>query len=471
MKVKILIAVFFLFFYVSKTEANVVLPAVLSDNMVLQQNTDVKLWGTADKNKTVEVTVSWNAEKHNAKADANGKWLLKLKTPTAGGPHTITFNDGSGNLILNNVMTGEVWLCSGQSNMSMPMRGYPSQPILNSNEIIREADNPNLRLLRVGNRHSLTLADDIKGEWKASTPETVREFSAVAYQFGEMLQKHLNVPVGIIVSSVGGTKIECWMSRGALKIFPDIKITESLKGVKAIKEPTLFFNSMIYPLANFTIKGWLWYQGEANVGSSDAYKKLLPAMVADWRKHWGAGELPFYYTEIAPYAIKDQKETGVKMRYAQLQAMKDIPNSGMAVINDTGMEDYIHCMDKTTVAKRLGYWALGNTYGVKGIAYRSPVYKSHKTENNKLIVSFEHFSNGMTSYGEEITLFELAGSDGKFYSAEAKIRKEGTVEVSAKEVEKPIEVRYAWKDWVIGEVYNTGGLPLPSFTTGNGMVK
>jgi len=465
MKVKLSTVVLFLFFSVNKTDAKVVLPAVLSDNMVLQQNTEVKLWGTADKNKPIEVTASWNTGKYLAKAGADGKWLLKIKTPAAGGPHTIAFNDGSGSVTLKNVMTGEVWLCSGQSNMSMPMRGFPSQPVLHANEMIRQAGNPNLRLLKVGNSHSLTPADNIKGEWKESTPETVREFSAVAYQFGEMLQKQLNVPVGIIVSSVGGTKIECWMSREALKSFSEVNIPGRLDTVKQdFKEPTVLFNSMIYPLANFSAKGWLWYQGESNRSTADAYRELFPAMVADWRKNWNLGELPFYYTEIAPYGSKDKKGNGVKMRYIQLQAMATIPNSGMAAITDAGMKDYIHAMDKTSVAKRLGYWALGNTYDIKGITYRSPIYKSHKTEGNKVVVSFEHFSNGITSYGKEITLFELAGHDGNFYPAKAKITG-SSIEVSAKEVEKPVSVRYAWNDWVVGEVYNTDGLPMPSFTT------
>lgn len=465
MKIKILTAVFLLFLSVHTTEAKVVLPAVLSGNMVLQQNTEVKLWGTADKNKTVEVTVSWNADKHTTKADAHGKWLLKIKTPTAGGPHTLTFSDGSGSLTLNNVMTGEVWLCSGQSNMAMPMRGYPSQPILHANEMLMRADNPNLRLLKVGMNYSLTPQEDVKGEWKVSAPESAREFSAVAYQFGEMLQKQLNVPVGIIVSSVGGTRIESWMDRDILKAFPHVKIPESLEGVKTnFKEPTVLFNGMIYPLANFSIKGWLWYQGESNRSNADTYTKLFPAMVADWRKHWGEGELPFYYTEIAPYG-KAEEGTGVKMRYIQLQAMKDIPNSGMAAITDVGMADYIHPMDKTAVARRLGYWALGNTYGIKGITYRSPIYKSHKTEGNKIIVSFENFANGITSYGKEITQFEVAGSDGQFYPAKAKITKAGDIEAQSKEVTAPVSVRYAWKDWVVGEVYNTDGLPMPSFTT------
>ncbi|MFD1628769.1 sialate O-acetylesterase [Pseudopedobacter beijingensis] len=466
MKIKILTAVFFLFFSVATTKAKVVLPAVLSDNMVLQQNTEVKLWGTADKNKIVEVVASWSTEKYSSKSDASGKWLLKIKTPVAGGPHTLTFNDGSGNLALDNVMTGEVWLCSGQSNMEMPMKGFPSQPVLNSNEIISRANNPNLRLMKVGRNPSLAPLEDVKGVWKISTPEAAREFSAIAYQFGEMLQKQLKVPVGIIVSSVGGTKIECWMSKEILKTFPEVKIPERLDAVKQdFKEPTVLFNSMIYPLTNFAIKGWLWYQGESNRSKANAYSKLFPAMVADWRKRWDKGELPFYYTELAPLESKSSTGNGVKMRYVQLQAMEAIPNSGMAVINDAGMKDYVHAMDKTTVARRLGYWALGNTYGIKGISYRSPIYKSHKTEGNKLIVSFEHFSNGMTSYGKEITLFELAGNDGNFYPATATLTKSGNIEVQAKEVEKPVSVRYAWKDWVVGEVYNTDGLPLPSFTT------
>lgn len=466
MKKRLSIITFLLFLLTIKTEAKVVLPAILSDNMVLQQNTEVKLWGMADKNKTVAITASWSTNKYTAKADGNGKWLLKIKTPAAGGPHTLTFNDGSGNLALNNVMTGEVWLCSGQSNMQMPMRGFPNQPVLNADSIISKANNPNLRLFKVGTKPSLTPQENLKGEWKPTTPETAKEFSAVAYQYGELLQKQLNVPVGIIVSSVGGTRIECWMDRETVTSLSDEEIPNSLDSIKAnFKVPTVLFNSMIYPLANFTVKGWLWYQGESNRSTADAYKKLFPAMVASWRKLWDMGELPFYYTEIAPYANKEKKGSGVKMRYIQQQAAKEIPNSGMVTIIDAGMENFIHYMDKTTVAKRFSYLALGNTYGIKGISYRSPLYKSHKTEGNKMIVSFENFANGMTTYGKKITLFELAGEDGKFYPATAKITAKGDIEAWAKEVEKPVKVRYAWKDWVVGEVYNTDGLPLPSFTT------
>lgn len=477
MNVRVFKVAFLLFFIINaiNTEAKVKLPSILADNMVLQQQTEVKLWGSAERNKTVEVAVSWTTEKYTTTADTDGKWLLKVRTPKAGGPHTLTFNDGAGSVTLKNVMTGEVWLCAGQSNMRMTLSEAPkhNQFVLNGEEIIAQSDNPNIRFMRLNSNPSLTPLDDVKPSWKPwriSSPETSGQFSAVAYQYADMLQKKLGVPVGIIVAAYGGAKIECWMGKEVLKSFPDVKIPETLEKVdfsKDSKQPTVLFNCMISPLTNFTIKGWLWYQGETNARDNpDAYRQLFPAMVADWRKHWDSGELPFYYVETAPAASVSKALVGnrVKMRYIQQQAMKNIPNSGAACIIDAGMP-IIHPMDKTTVAQRLVYWALGHTYGVKGIAYRSPLYKSHKTKGNKLVVSFEKFASGMTSNEKDITLFEVAGSDGQFYPAEAVITKAGDIVVTAKEVKKPVDVRYAWKDWVVGEIYNTEGLPLPSFTT------
>lgn len=447
-----------------KSIAAVRLPGIFGNNMVLQQQSTVALWGAATKNATVTIVTSWNKKEYTAKADGNAKWTIRVATPVAGGPYQISFSDGE-KLVLNNVLIGEVWVCSGQSNMEMPLRGN-SSPILNASEIILNADNPDLRLYRVGRASSLTPLKDGKGQWDASTSATAREYSALAFQFGQILQKKLKVPVGLILSTVGGTMIEAWMSAGSLKAFPEVKVPVSLDTVQAPhKEPTALFNGMIAPVIGFGIKGFIWFQGESNRHEPELYEKLFPAMVADWRAQWGLGDVPFYYIQIAPFGSTDKTRNGARLREAQLNDMNIIPNSGMAPAIDVGMENDIHFMDKTTLAQRLAYWALGKTYGIKGIQYNSPAYKSMAVEGGKAIVTFDH-APYLTSYRKPLTLFEVAGEDKIFYPAEAEI-KANQVIVQSEKVMKPIAVRYAFKEWVKGELYNNDGLPASSFRTDN----
>lgn len=442
--------------------AKVRLPSVIGNNMVLQQQSQVKLWGWSKGRKLVNVTTSWNNKKYQAEADAAGNWQVKVTTPAAGGPYKITFNDGDV-FTISNVLIGEVWFCSGQSNMEMKLRGN-SSPILNANEIILNADNKQLRLFTAGTATALSPLADCKGQWNESTSETAREFSALAFQYGEMLQKKLHVPVGIIVSSVGGTMIESWMSRGSLAGFPEVKVPVNIDtAASPHKLPTTLFNGMIAPFTNFSIKGFIWYQGESNRHEPALYGKLFPVMAADWRKQWGMGNLPFYYVQIAPCNSRDKTRSGPLLREAQLKAMSMIPNSGMASTLDVGMESYIHYMDKTKPAHRLGYWALGNTYGIKGIAYQAPLYKAMSIEGSKAILSF-YYANYLTTFGKTLTLFEIAGADKKFHPAKASIRG-GQVVVQSDEVDKPVAVRYAFKEFVVAELYNNDGLPASSFRT------
>ena len=444
--------------------AKIRLPALIGPNMVVQQRSQAPLWGWARPGSAVSVTPSWDKKAYAAKADAQGYWRLKVATPGAGGPYSLTFSDGE-RLTIGNVLVGEVWVCAGQSNMEMPMRGFNSQPILNGNALIASSANPKLRLFEVGRATSLTPQADCKGQWDPATPATVREFSAVAYQYGRYLQEQLGVPVGLIVSSVGGTRIESWMSAASLRAFPEMKIPASLDTVKAPhKENTALFNGMVAPLLGFGARGFLWYQGESNRHEPALYEKLLPVMVADWRRQWQQGELPFYYVQIAPYGSQDKGRSGPRLREAQLKDMALIPNSGMASTMDVGMEKYIHFMDKTAPAHRLAYWALAKTYGIKGISYGGPVFKAMTVNGRKATLTFDYAEYGLTSFGKPLTLFEVAGADKVFHPATASI-KGGKVEVESEQVAAPVAVRYGYKEFVVGDLFNNDGLPASSFRT------
>lgn len=441
--------------------ADINLSPLFGNNMVLQQQSDVNIWGKADRRAKVSLTTSWNKAKYHIRTGEDGAWRIKMKTPVAGGPYTITISDGK-EMKLENVMIGEVWICSGQSNMEMKLRGN-SSPILNADQIILNADNPLIRLYTVQRATSLVPLYDTEGKWEVSTSATAREFSALAFQFGQILQKKLQVPVGLIVSSVGGTRIQTWMNAKSLAPFPEVKIPLSLTGAESPhKEPTALFNGMISPLVGYTIRGFLWYQGESNRDEPKLYSKLFPVMVKDWRNLWGQGDLPFYYVQIAPLAMNDKERSGTKIREVQLNAMNVIPNSGMASAIDAGMEADIHPMDKTVLAERLSFWALAKAYGIKGIAFKGPAYQSLQINGDRAILKFDN--PHLTSYKKPLTTFQIAGRDRVFHPAEAEI-KGGEITVKSDKVAKPIAVRYAFKEWVVGELYDNNGLPASSFRT------
>jgi sialate O-acetylesterase len=280
-----------------------------------------------------------------------------------------------------------------------------------------------------------------------------------------MLQKKLHVPVGLIVSSVGGTMIEAWMSKNSLAAFPDVKVPETIADTvkQPFKLPTSLFNGMVAPVMNYGIKGMIWYQGESNRQEPQLYGKLFPVMVADWRKQWGQGDFPFYFVQIAPFGSHDPIRSGPLLREAQLKAMSIIANSGMASTMDVGEEKNVHYMDKTIPAHRLGYWALGKTYNIKGIGYNAPLFKEMTINGNKATLSF-YFAPYLTSFEKPLTLFEIAGADKIFYLATA-ILKGGTVIVQSDKVREPVAVRYAFKEFVVAELYNNDGLPASSFRT------
>ncbi len=443
--------------------AEVKLPAIFGNHMVLQQQTDAAIWGTATPGKTVKVTTSWDRKSYNSRAGADGNWKVKVKTPVAGGPYAITISDGKV-LKLENVLIGEVWICSGQSNMAMTMSGYANQPILNGNEDIATSENPSMRLFRVAQKLSGEPLSDFTGEWKECTPENVANFSATAWYFGRMVQKVTGVPVGLICSSWGGTRIEPWMSAQGVRKFdfltlPDVKTTSN-------QAPTVLFNAMINPMVGYAIRGGIWYQGEANRNEPEKYEKLLPGLVENWRAEWGIGDFPFYYVQIAPYDYGTSGLSSAYLREAQLKASTAIPHIGMASVMDAGEKDCIHPANKKVAGERLAYQALANTYGKKGIAFSGPVLKEMTVEGNMVKLTFDHTGNGLTTFGKELVNFKVAGENKRFYPAFAAITSTG-ITLFSPSVAKPVAVRYAFDDFVVGELFNNGGLPASSFRTDN----
>ncbi|MEJ5995626.1 sialate O-acetylesterase [Pedobacter sp. Du54] len=443
-------------------KANVVLPAIFGNGMVLQQKEKVKVWGKATPNSMVSIITSWDKVSYHTRADATGNWNTKIQTPKAGGPYEISLNDGA-KLVVKDILIGEVWLCSGQSNMEMPIKGYGNQPVLNSNDILMDADEPGVRLFRIEKNTSRTPLTELAVKWQHANAASVKEFSAIGYQFARLLQQKLNVPVGIIQSAYGGTDIEAWMTKKSLDGFSDFKNPPDT--AKIIKnDPAVLFNAMINPIIGFQLKGVLWYQGENNRFNPLTYDRKMAAMVAEWRKLWNIGDWPFYYVQIAPNIYKDVKENIPLLYEAQAKASKLIPNSGMVVSVDAGSNTTIHPPNKTIISKRLLYWALAKQYAKEGIAYRGPIYKTLKITGDKAVVSFDYVALGLTSYDQKIISFEIAGEDKVFYPADAVVVGR-TIAVTSTKVKEPLAVRYAFKDSSAGNLYNVEGLPLAPFRT------
>lgn len=438
--------------------------------MVLQQQTKVKFWGKSLPNKKITLIGSWSNHPVQCTSNTNGDWSTMISTPNAGGPYEVTISDGK-QIKLSNVLIGEVWFCAGQSNMEMPMRGFKNQPVLNSNEILADANNVNLRLFESKKNAAKTPQNNVTGKWDVSSGESASQFSAVAYMYGSMLQKKLNVPVGIIVSSVGGTRIQSWMDYQTLMDMPDSNTFKNdFNKIDTAKDKhkcaTALYNAMIAPFVGYGIKGFLWYQGESNRHEPKVYARLFPAMVANWRKAWNQKDtLPFYYVQIAPFDSKDSTKSVKGLREAQLNALKQIPKSAMAVTMDIGDETHIHPSHKKEVSERLLYCALVNTYGYKGISFSGPLYKSMSVTNNKINITFKYAEIGLTTFGNELINFEIAGDDKVFYKANAKIEDNQTITVWNDNVINPLAVRYAYKEYAKGELYNNQGLPASSFRT------
>ncbi|MGE6353452.1 sialate O-acetylesterase [Flavobacterium sp. NPDC079362] len=470
---KNLIIALLLLFASFQIHAKIKLPALFSDNMMLQQKSNAPMWGWAEKNGNITIKTSWNSKIYKAKADNLGKWKVVLQTQIAGGPFTIEVTEGTEKVIVKNVLIGEVWLCSGQSNMEMPLKGFQGQPVKNGNEIIVRSTNKNIRLITIPRATVLEALDNFEGQWEVASPKSTANFSATAWYFGSLLQEVLDVPVGLIHVSYGGSSMEAWMNQEMLKDFASAKIPTKKEELAKDpnRVPTTLFNGMLSPVIGYGIKGCIWYQGESNYEKANEYAALMKKMVSSWRTLWKQGDFPFYYAQIAPFNYatfhpKDylEKYNSAYLREAQLKATKEIPNSGMVVLMDIGEENSIHPMDKEKGGNRLAFQALARTYGIEGFEFESPKYKSMEIKDGSVTVSFDDVANGITAYDKEVTGFELAGEDKVFYPAKTVVRRKSVVLTSDK-VAKPVAVRYLFKDFAKAELFSAGGLPVSSFRT------
>ncbi len=437
--------------------ANVSLPEIFGSNMVLQQKSEVSIWGWARTGEKIVLTAGWLDSELNATANTQGEWKIVVKTPAAGGPYDIDIK-GYNDIKLTGVMIGEVWLCSGQSNMEWSA----SSGIDNQAEEIQDANYPDIRLFTVSSETASCPQQHFTGSWLKCTPETMKSFSAIGYFFARKLYQELGVPIGVINSSWGGTPAESWMPAGVIENNKFLKeaAAKQVPVPWGPVEPARLYNAMIHPMIPFRIAGVLWYQGEANTINAYAYKELLENLITSWRDGWGY-EFPFYYAQIAPYAYGNNYD-GVMVRDAERRAL-EIPNTGMAVLSDICDTTNIHPRDKQDAALRLAYIALRNHYGMHRFEGTGPLYKSMFIDKNKAVISFYN-SEGLHANGKKPDWFEIAGADKVFYPAEAKIEGEKVV-VQSKKVKDPVAVRYAWSNTATPNLFNGANMPASCFTT------
>ena len=446
--------------------AQIKMPAFISDNMVLQQKFEASVWGWADPGTYISITSSWNNTNYQTSADYNGDWFVKITTPSAGGPYSLIINDDT----LTNVMIGEVWVCSGQSNMQWALNQSE-----NADEEVQNANYPDIRLFYAARDNARSPNSDVYGQWDECTPEVASTFSAVAYYFGRELYRELHVPVGLLHFSWGGSTVQAWTNPEVLETTPEgryyleifkekIKNTPPGELPRNYRDPGANYYGLIAPLIPYSIKGVLWYQGENNVFEHQLYRNSFETMVNDWRVEWGQGEFPFYFVQLAPYNYS-QDLVGAALRDAQRKSL-DIPNTGMVVTLDIGNPQDIHPKDKKDVGKRLSLWALAKTYGKENIVYSGPIYKSMKVEGNKIRISFNYIGSGLYCKGDELTYFTIAGSDQVFHPANA-IIENNTILVSSDEVKSPVAVRFAFKNTDEPNLFNKEGLPASTFRTDN----
>lgn len=465
------------------TRAEVRLAALFSDNMVLQQGMQTPVWGWADEGEEVKVTFRGKTVSAKPK---NGKWMVKLPAQQAGGASDMLVVEGKNRIELHNVVVGEVWICSGQSNMELGLK-----QAFEGEKDIQGSANPLLRLFHVPKTRANEPRDDVKASWKEAGPETTANFSAVGYYFGRDLQKARNVPVGLIETDWGGSPAEVWMSEAVLQANPQYKRdildayqaslaamekqeTKNRKGARVPWKPAELYNGMIAPLIPYAFKGAIWYQGESNAGRAHQYRTLFADMIRNWRKDWGEGDFTFLAVQLAPFdkgkkrSLEEINAAPVEsdwaeLREAQLLATETLPKVGMAVITDVGEKDDIHPKKKEPVGARLALAARGIAYGEK-IEYSGPVYRSMKVNGDKAVLSFEHVDGGLEARDGELKGFAICGEDKKFVWGKAEIEGD-KIMVSSPQVQKPVAVRFGWSDYPVVNLWNKAGLPATPFRT------
>ena len=462
----------FIFLLSFSSSAQIELSNLFSDNMVLQQESHVNIWGKAKKNQELIIYTSWSGKILRTIVEDDGSWEVKIKTPSAGGPYNIQVTCDGETKTINNVLIGEVWLASGQSNMEMTLSGNNREPVNGSLDAIANSNNTKIRFFNVKVKVSEERIDNIEGEWLEANFKNTPNFSAVAYSFAKYLNQVLDIPFGIINSPKDGSVAEAWISPDVLK-----KITTNKELSYYAKQPhnnpSVLFNGMINAIIPFTIKGVIWYQGEGNSGRYQNYMKLMNGLIKNWRDEWGLGDFPFYFVQLAPNGSLGQGNgtSQAFLREAQLRTMLSVKNTGMAVTLDIGSTITNHPPEKLLIGKRLAYWALAKNYGFNGLPHSGPVYESMKVKNNKVYVNFKFAKNGVTSYGKPLSGFEIAGEDKIFYSADALIdphwsagwENRSVLTLSNKNVPNPLYIRYGWKNYIEGALYNVEGLPASSF--------
>lgn len=440
--------------------AEVKLHPMFGSHMVLQNRSSIVLHGSATSGRPVSVRCSWEPDAHTVTATENGTWRVAIDTPESSfEPQWIEVRE-TNTIRLDDILIGEVWLCSGQSNMEMPMRGFPSQPVEGAAaEIAASMKHKGLRLFTVGRSCVETPQSECTGAWSRATPEQVAKFSAVAYLFGRRLTETLDVPVGLIVSSYGGSRIESWMDAETMAKFdPKDYIAPA---DKPYRDPCKLYNGMIAPLTDYVIRGVVWLQGESNRRNAHVYAPMLRELMALWRRKWSQPELPFIVCQIAPCHTHDNIELGrVRIIEAQIQAVQKENHAWIVGASDLGDEHVVHYPRKDAMAERVFYSALVNVYGIGGLPSSGPMVSGVDYEAGRAIVHFDHAERGLNPLKENIAGFELAGADGIYHPATAHIGTDRTtVEVSSTEVPTPCALRYAFADWHRINLYNHAGLP------------
>lgn len=488
-------------FAASLARGEVTLPKILSSHMVVQRGQAIHIWGWADPGE--QVTVTLRGATASAKADDLGHWSLYLPPEQAGGPYPVTVAGAHNTITLDDVMIGDVWFASGQSNMQMPLAGFPGQAVVsNAAEEIRNANQPSLRLLLIPMKATPYPQQDQGATWTLCTPETATNFSAAAYFFGREIASREHVTVGLIDSTWGGTPAEAWMSMDSLgadaalmpvfaqwardsddnsdyaRILAQYKREddearaanrpmpwhpwrpESLESW----EPAWLYNGMIAPAIGFPIKGVIWYQGETNTPFERAltYQRIFTALISDWRKQWQEGNFPFYYVQISSYTSNPAAEDWAAVREAQRRTLS-LANTAMAVTIDIGNPDNVHPSDKQDVGHRLALAARALTYGEQ-VEYSGPIYRQASNEGSRIRVWFDHASSGLVAKGGPLTGFEIAGKDKKFVPATTRIDGQSVV-LSNPDVPSPEYVRYGWANAPVVNLFNGAGLPASPFTT------
>ncbi len=424
--------------------AEVKLPAVLSSHMVFQREAPLHIWGTADPKE--KVTIKFGDKTYDTITKADGSWLVGLPAYKADGgqKHTLTVT-GKNKIILKDILIGDVWIGSGQSNMEWPLKGTEQ-----GKEFIKGANHPNIRLFHIPKVQANAPASDVKATWKASTPKSIPNFSAVLYHFGKELHEETNIPIGLINSSWGGSPIEPWI------------VSDTASGK--------MYNGMIAPITRFEVRGTIWYQGETNVIQNNglAYTGKMKALIEGWRTAFENKDMPFYFVQIAPWANKRYATGQLPALWEAQCATLKIPHTGMAVTTDIvhDIED-IHPRNKRDVGNRLGSWALAKSYQVKDVVYSGPLYKSMKVQGDKILITFAHVSKSLKSRdGNPLNEFQIAGADEKFVAAKADIDGKIVI-VSARNVTNPRHVRFGWHRSANPNLINSAGLPASPFQTKN----